>query len=465
MLFHSAVFLVFAALFFAAWPWARRVDRRRWVVLTLASFVFYGWWDPRFLLLILASGFLDFWAGGQMRRDPQRKKLYLMLSLAGNLGSLAAFKYLGFLTGNLQALGLDVPLLTLPLPVGISFYTFQSMSYTIDIYRGELEPTDEPWHFFSYLAMFPQLVAGPIIRARELLPQLADDPGPPTEADRLEGTRWLVHGFFKKTVVADNLAPLVAEAFGRSAGDMGAAYWWVAAFLFGAQIYCDFSGYSDIARGLARWMGYEFPRNFDHPYARPSLREFWQGWHISLSTWFRDYVYLPLGGSRVSAARAHLNMWVVMLVSGLWHGANWTFVVWGAVHAFFMSLERATRWPQRIGGSLPGRALATVVVLLQVHLAWVFFRAETLDQALAITARMLDPSALALGDLKAFHDKAWIYLGVLGLRETWIFLGLSRSRFARARAWYWLEPFTLALMLAACLVLRGRGSDFIYFQF
>lgn len=214
------------------------------------------------------------------------------------------------------------------LPVGISFFTFQSMSYTIDVYRRRLKPTSNFLHFMAYLALFPQLVAGPIVRACDLLPAL-ELWHPPSAAVRWANLRLIAIGFFKKMVIADNLAPLVDQAFESPVLQGAWAYWWVVSIMFAAQIYCDFSGYTDIARGLGGLMGYEFPENFNHPYAAIGFRDFWSRWHISLSTWFRDYVYVPLGGSRHGAVRGYVNMWITMLLSGIWHGAGWTFIVWG----------------------------------------------------------------------------------------------------------------------------------------
>ena len=329
---------------------------------------------------------------------PRYKVLFLIFSICGNVGSLAIFKYSSFIAENVDAflslLGFDVylksniPQFMLILPVGISFYTFQSMSYTIDIYRGQLRPTRNVLHFFAYLSMFPQLVAGPIIRARDLLPQLKQN-NKTTEQDRWEGLKLITHGFFKKVVIADNLAPLVNRAFNNPDPSNSSVYWWLAVTAFAFQIYCDFSGYSDIARGLARWMGYNFGLNFNHPYISLSLREFWTRWHISLSSWFRDYVYIPLGGSRKGNIHAYANMLITMVISGFWHGAAWNFVIWGFLHALFLSFERITQWPKYIK-MIPGegRWIASLIVLTQIWIAWVFFRAATMSQGIQIIKTM-----------------------------------------------------------------------------
>lgn len=480
MLFNSVEFLIFAALFFGGWPLLRRRDNLRWLYITAASFLFYGWWDWRFLFLLAGSGLLDFLASLGMQRWPTRRRWLLAASLCGNVGSLMLFKYLDFGLRNVNVLlgllGVEarVPLAGLVLPVGISFYTFQSMSYTIDVYRGQLQPTRNVLHFFAYLAMFPQLVAGPIVRAADLLPQMASA-RPTTEADRWDGLRLILRGFARKVIVADSLAPVVNAAFAAAAPADASAYWWVVMTLFAVQIYCDFSGYSDIACGLARWMGMEFQRNFDHPYGAGSLREFWARWHISLSTWFRDYLYVPLGGSRGSPARAHGNLWATMLVSGLWHGASWTFVIWGALHALYCSAERLTRWPERLARLPGGRALAGLAVFVLVLVAWVFFRAQSLSQALTIAATMVrfthadadawgrllgEEKALALAALLLAHE-AWVHLRAAG---PWPALAGAWNRHA-ARWAATLQPAVYALLAASCIYLRGSGSAFIYFQF
>ncbi len=470
MLFNSVIFLVFAAVFFAFWPLMRRRQNARWAYITVASFIFYGWWDWRFLFLIIGSGLLDFFSGLGMVRWPARRKLFLLLSILGNVGSLAMFKYSHFVATNLDqllaALGIEpflavnIPAFMLILPVGISFYTFQSMSYTIDIYKGHLQPTRNVLHFFAYLSMFPQLVAGPIVRAADLLPQLRTY-RPTTEQQRWEALRLIVHGFFKKVVIADNLAPVVATAFAGHYDSDGTVFWWTTVTMFAFQIYCDFSGYSNIARGLGKWMGYEFPVNFNHPYTAVSFNDFWRRWHISLSTWFRDYVYIPLGGSRRGRLRYHVNMWITMLVSGLWHGAGWTFLIWGGMHAAMMSLERITGWPERLSKRRGGSVVSTLIVVAGAWVAWVMFRATTISQAGHILNRMF----IWQGGEVDLPDAGLLFMGVLAVREAFV------RAFPTYRAWRdqrWrrrLDPVTLAVMILVCVYLRGPGNEFIYFQF
>ena len=471
MLFNSLEFILFAGLFFAAWPLLKRRNNTRWAYLVIASYFFYGWWDWRFLFLITFSGLIDYTAALAMVRWSSRRKLFLILSILGNVGSLAIYKYLDFFLGNINWLmgsagvSARVPLAGLLLPVGISFYTFQSMSYTIDVYRGELAPTRNPLHFFAYLAMFPQLVAGPIVRAVDLLPQLKHA-RPTDEATRWDGARLIVYGFFKKVVVADTVAATIAKAFEAGAPLESCGYWWVIMTLFAFQIYCDFSGYSDIARGLAKWMGYDFPRNFNNPYVSSSFREFWARWHISLSTWFRDYVYIPLGGSKGRAARSHGNLWITMVVSGFWHGAAWTFVAWGAAHAALLSAERATKWPERLKRLPLGRLAATLIVFALTLVTWVFFRAETFGQAAGIIANMFNFSRLDLGAIRAnVHVKDVAVVGIIMLRQVWVYVGLDASTMTRTRLAGVVRILAVALLIVACIFLRGPGAAFIYFRF
>lgn len=459
MLFNSLEFLFFFGGFMASWRATRALPRARLALLTLSSFFFYGWWDWRFLPLLLLSGVVDFLAALAIGRYRKRRGLFLGLSLAVNLGLLGTFKYADFFIDNVNTLGLGaIGHLDLVLPVGISFYTFQSLSYTIDVYRGQVEPTRDPIHFFAYLSMFPQLVAGPIVRAADLLPQL-QKPKEPDEAARWDATRLIIRGFFKKVVVADNLANIVNVAFAASDPPTGGLYWWVVMAFFAMQIYCDFSGYSDIAIGIGRLMGVQFPVNFRHPYTALGLRDFWQRWHISLSTWFQDYVYIPLGGSRGGRLRSDGNMWVTMVTSGIWHGASWQFVIWGAIHAAALSVERATGWPKALGDSRLGKVLGVAVTLVVVLLAWVFFRAESIEQSFSIIQAMFRPG---VGNASFFWAvKYEILLVALVFGRGFLAESGRAERWRSAR----FEPLVYAVLVAACVFLRGPGQSFIYFQF
>lgn len=453
MQFHSFVFLVFAAVFFAAWYGLGDRPRAKQILLITASWFFYGFAEWWFLVPFLITGTLDYFAGLAMGGDPPRKKLYLALSLGANLGALGFFKYFVFFARSFESLaGADWVIPNIVLPVGISFYTFQSMSYTIGVYRGELPPTRDPLTFFSFLSMWPQFVAGPIERAARLIPQL-EKPGRATPQQQWDGMRLISLGYFKKTVVADNCAPIVNAAFASPPPNAGGLYWWAIGLLFAIQIYCDFSGYSDIARGLAKWMGIDLVVNFNGPYLAESFKDFWNRWHISLSTWFRDYVYIPLGG-RQNATR---NLWITMLVSGLWHGAAWTFVIWGALHAFFVTVERLTgsdRWLRGLAGNL--------VVIAGVTVGWIFFRAETLSLALDVTAQMFSPLSWSVDSVAGLGLKPFVLLG--GAILVWLGCRIWKERPV------WNEPtllrqLALALLLMSAVYLRGPGSTFIYFQF
>ena len=475
MLFNSIVFLVFAAVFFLLLYFIRRSKKPgiRWAFLVAASFVFYGWWDWRFLFLIIASGMIDYVGALGIGRFPKRRKFFLLFSLLGNVGSLAIFKYSGFIAENLDQLmalagihsdlAAQVPPFMLLLPVGISFYTFQSMSYTIDVYRGRLKPTKSVLHFFSYLSLFPQLVAGPIVRARDLMPQL-ERLRPTTEVERWNGFKLIIIGFFKKVVLADNIAPMVNSGFSNIHLTDNGPFWWVVIIGFAFQIYFDFSGYSDIARGLAKWMGLHFRLNFNHPYHSASLREFWNRWHISLSSWFRDYVYIPLGGSRKGGWSALLFMWITMVVSGLWHGAAWTFIIWGALHALYITFERMTHWPRILGRMPGGTFLSILVTNILVLVGWVFFRAESTGDALQILGNMFSPWK---GEFVMSPD---IRNGLVWLSVSLLIEFLSYFRFKPhlslpARYHRITDMGYVLLMLLACIYLRGEGNVFIYFQF
>src|ERR1041385_1993935 len=398
MLFNSLTFLVFGAVFFLLLPIVKRAHHNvRWGYFVIASLFFYGWWDWRYLFLLLISGLIDFAAGWWMYRFPSRRKLLLVVSLTANLGILFSFKYIGFFMNGLNwflakagagVVNIEIPTFFALLPVGISFYTFQSMSYTIDVYRKQLTPTKNVLLFFSYLSLFPQLVAGPIVRARDFIPQLISN-RKTTEVERWDGLKLILTGYFKKVVLADNIAPMVNNAFSNDLSNTSWTYWWIVMAGFAFQIYCDFSGYSDIARGLAKWMGFHFRINFNHPYLSASFREFWTRWHISLSTWFRDYVYIPLGGNRGPKWKAHLNLWITMLLSGLWHGAGLNFLCWGASHAFLMSTERIIPFTGSLRRSMIGKCVSVVIVFLLVTLAWTFFRASSFAEAMTVLGYML----------------------------------------------------------------------------
>lgn len=396
MLFTSAEFLLFLPIVFGLyWLLSRRLQWQN-ALIVVASYVFYGWWDWRFLVLIAFTSLCSYVFGLLISKaldkgESRKSRLFNVLNIVVNIAILALFKYHNFFVESLISLfpriGAEKLLLHLILPVGISFYTFQALSYTIDVYRRKIEPTRDVVQFFAYVSFFPQLVAGPIERATQLLPQF----GKQKQFDyavAVDGIRQMLWGFFKKIVVADNCAVFVDNVWENYSGQHGSTLL-VAAFLFSIQIYCDFSGYSDIAIGCAKLFGIRLMRNFNVPYFSRDIAEFWRRWHISLTSWFRDYIYIPMGGSRVLKAKVIRNTLVIFLVSGLWHGANWTFVVWGAYHAvLFLPLIILGKNRKYTNVVAEGRALPTVKefgqILLTFVLAmigWVLFRSKTIGQA------------------------------------------------------------------------------------
>ena len=474
MLFNSLIFFLFSFLFFTFFGIVKKLNvRYAWIYIVFFSFVFYGWWDWRFIFLIIGSGVIDFFAGYAIHNKPKFKKLWLTLSIIGNLGSLAAFKYSKFLLTEIDSLftrfditlslSNNLPEFLYILPVGISFYTFQSMSYTIDIYKGQLKPVKNIFHFFAYLSLFPQLVAGPIVRSKTLLPQLIKLKKT-DEIERWHGLKLIAFGFFKKVFLADNIAPFVNTGFADINQTNSTLYWWLVMLGFAFQIYLDFSGYTDIARGLAKWMGFHFKMNFNHPYRSTSMREFWQRWHISLSTWFRDYLYVPLGGSKKGKLRSHLNMWITMAVSGFWHGASWNFIIWGWLHAIYMSIERLTKWPKFLSkNSL--KPLAILLVMFQVLIAWVFFRAQTFSDAIVIIKNMLVFNTNIEFSINADVRNGLYYI-LFALLIEYIFIRFTiRKVFKNKKILLYLEPILMAILIAVSVFLRGKGQEFIYFQF
>jgi len=391
MLFPTVTFAIFLTLVLGAHTVLLGRPRAWKATMLAASYVFYAWWDWRFLTLIWLSTAVDFVAGRALRASasPTRRRLLLVLSLATNLGMLGFFKYADFFVEsfvNLMAdLGLAVSAqpLGIILPVGISFYTFQTMSYSIDIYRGRLEPTESLLDFALFVGFFPQLVAGPIVRARDFLAQLATDDRTPIDTGR--ALRLILGGLFKKIVIADILATELVDGVFANPGGATGLETLLAIYGYALQIYGDFSGYSDIAIGIALLLGFRFSDNFAQPYRALSLQDFWRRWHISLSSWLRDYLYIGLGGSRRGRARTMRNLLATMVLGGLWHGAGWTFVLWGALHGVGLVVERLV-WPEpnaTVGGRL-GRAIRGLVTFHIVCVGWVFFRSVDLERAFEV---------------------------------------------------------------------------------
>ncbi|MEM6326710.1 MAG: MBOAT family protein [Bacteroidota bacterium] len=475
MLFNSVTFAVFLPLVLVVyWALGQERVRAQNALLVVASYVFYAWWDWRFLSLIVLSSILDFVCGLRIGRSEKARtrKLYLAASVGFNLGTLGVFKYFDFFAesfaGLVGAFGLHADPVTLGviLPVGISFYTFQTMSYTIDVYRGTIAPTTRPISFFAYVSFFPQLVAGPIERAGNLLPQF-NASRRFSVPDAKDGLRQILWGLFKKVVIADNLAAPVTAVYGDHASHSGVALA-IATVFFAFQIYCDFSGYSDIAIGTARLFGIRLMDNFRTPYFSTSIPEFWRRWHISLSTWFRDYVYIPLGGSRVRSKWRHaLNVIATFTISGLWHGANSTFIVWGFLNgAYYLpsilkpdpapsrELVQARGWVPH-----PRQAFKMLGTFALVCVAWVFFRAASLTDAVQILAQITTGDWFPIYPLSGFP-----YIAILVAAE-WV----QRHRRHALEIGHLPAPARWGIYYAvvAAIVVFGRTNHlpFIYFQF
>jgi alginate O-acetyltransferase complex protein AlgI len=476
MLFNSIEFAIYLPMVFGLY-WLIPSDRlmQRNVVLLVASYVFYAWWSWKLLPLIILVSVWNYGIGiGLVRARASWKNVLLVTAIIGNLGVLGTFKYYNFFIENLSeaftffGLNLEPERLNLILPVGISFYVFQCMSYTIDVYRGTLEPSRNPVAFLTFVAFFPQLVAGPIERAKNLLPQFSQSKHfDPDQA--VDGLRQILWGLFKKVVIADSCAALVNPIFADPASHSGSTLA-LGAVLFAFQIYGDFSGYSDIAIGTAKLFNFNLVQNFAYPYFARDIAEFWRRWHMSLTTWFRDYLYIPLGGSRISRAVSVRNTAIVFLVSGLWHGANWTFILWGALHALFfmpLLLTNSNRTHlEPIEGILPGPldVLRMLRTFLLVDVAWIFFRADDVASANAYFRGIAQRSFFSMPD--PLPAKLLVLIMVM-LAVEWLSRrdshGLAVLRKVRAPM-----PVRWAayLALVAALPLFGGTSDaFIYFQF
>ncbi|MCC7243356.1 MAG: MBOAT family protein [Acidobacteria bacterium] len=482
MIFHSFDFLAFFAIVVTIY-W-RLPHRGQNLLLLGASYVFYGWVHPWFVILMLASTTVDYWAAQRMEDNPGRRKAYLYASLGVNLGMLGVFKYYNFFIDNVRELmagfGLTVspPLLELVLPAGISFYTFQALSYTVEVYWGHMKARRNAVDFALFVAFFPHLVAGPIMRATNLLVQV-EEPRRWDAAIARDAVLLILWGFVKKLVVADNVGVIANRVFSHT--DPSFEMLWAGVFAFGIQIYADFSAYSAIARGTARWFGFELILNFNHPYIAHSPTDFWHRWHISLSTWFRDFVYIPLGGSRVGALQRDANLLATFLISGLWHGASWNYVLWGLYHGSLLVVTRTIGAALKLPEKWPG-PLALVQIVLTVTAAfagWLFFRETNPDflrrwlvlspAASTVMERQVGLYLFVLAatwGVPLFLDDLW----ALGRERGWRLVGWAETRWealgsaSTSRAL--LQGAAAGVLLTLILVLRSRVSlDFIYFQF
>ena len=490
MLFNSFDFAIFLPLVFVLY-WGifnRKNATLRNGFLVVASYVFYGFWDWRFLSLIIISSLTDFWNGGRLTAIDQcsdisnvstqrKKRNWLLVSIITNLGLLGFFKYFGFFAESFAAMmsvfGIVVSPMTLNiiLPVGISFYTFQTLSYTIDIYRGKTEATKSWVQFFAFVSFFPQLMAGPIERATNFLPQFADLAKKPDYSVFRNAMLLVAWGFFKKIMIADRLAVLVDGAFKNSAAADGLPML-LGIIFFAFQLYLDFSAYSDIAIGVARMFGFELRRNFKRPYLSASFDEFWKRWHISLSSWFRDYVYIPLGGNRRGTRRTVINVLIVFAVSGLWHGASWNFVIWGLLNALFMILLDPILNSKTLNGGIVTRFVKSGFIFACWALSLAFFRAQGLDAALECFRHIgfvNTDSIINFGLNTRELTLSFILLGILTIKG----LVWEKSETA-VSAFFFKLPAVLRWVFYIVFVLSiiyfghyGNGNEhsFIYFQF
>lgn len=476
MLLNSIAFGAFLpVVFILYWTLQKGPLRLHNFFLIAASYAFYAYWDYRFLSLVIISSIVCYVAGLWIARaeSQSRRKTILIISLVINLGILGFFKYFNFFVTSfndlLKNIGINSSISTLQLilPLGISFYTFKVITYTVDIYRREMEPTKDVVAFFAFVSFFPTMIAGPIDRARNLLPQFLKK-RVFSDLEARDGLRQMLNGFLKKMVIADNLAPFTDDIFTNYAQYDGLTLI-IGAFFFAIQIYCDFSGYSDIAIGTARLLGFKVMRNFNYPYFARDVAEFWRRWHISLSTWFRDYLYVPLCGRKPSRLKKARNIIITFAICGLWHGANWTFVAWGVLLGLYFLPITVVRTKRYLGTAGEGRVFpsfresgAMLGTFLLVLLAWIFFKSNSIGDATGYLARMFSHPFMKL-DYSSYLPMILASIALLGLewiqREKKFVLQISNLPGAIRWSIYYLSAIVL-------LVFGAFGSnEFIYFQF
>lgn len=481
MLFNSIEFAIFLPIVFLLyWFVFNKNLKMQNLFIVVVSYIFYGWWDWRFLFLIVFTSLCSYVAGIFIERykgQPKKAKAFNSTNIVINLLILGVFKYYDFFVTSFADVFLggktDGLLLHVILPVGISFYTFQALSYSIDVYRGKLEPTRDVIHFFAFVSFFPQLVAGPIERATNLLPQFAK-PRSFEYATGADGIRQILWGLFKKMVVADGCAVYVDHIFATYQTQSGSALFLGAVF-FAFQIYGDFSGYSDIAIGTAKLFGIKLMRNFNVPYFSRDIAEFWRRWHISLTSWFRDYVYIPMGGSRCSKTKIVRNTFVIFILSGLWHGANWTFIVWGAYHALLFLPLILIGKNRRYRDTVAERSMLPsfkevgqmVITFLLVLVGWIIFRSETIGQAWIYLSRMMQ-----WGTLRASYRffispdicvKSWLICFMLLVE--WIQRNQSHGLFFNESSKPIVRYSLYILIIGLIVLFSGENQSFIYFTF
>ncbi len=479
MLFPTITFAIFFLVVYAAnWLLMPRLRLWKWFIIA-ASYVFYGWWDWRLVLLLVGATLVNQALAVQIHRargrggSPAAARRWLVLVVAANLVTLGVFKYFDFFTVNLNQvlsavhLGAPLPLLHVLLPVGISFLVFRMLTYSIDIYRGQLTPAPT-LDFAVYTAFFPYLLAGPIARAREFLPQLTS-PRDPRAVDSSRAFMLILGGLVKKMLIADYLSTHIVNGLFSSPGTYSSweTLWGILAY--SVQIYCDFSAYADIAIGISLLLGFELPANFDAPYTARTIQDFWRRWHITLSSWLRDYLYIPLGGNRKGRDRTYVNLITTFLLAGLWHGAGWTFIFWGGMHGVGLALERAradTRHARGLaepGATAGARALQRLAAFAFVTVAWVFFRAESMGNAFAVLWRLL----AGLGSIGAAVTLPVVGLVALGIAIQYVpRRSVERFEVGLSRIGWAGQGLVLALALFLIAVLGPQGAaEFLYFKF
>ena len=482
MLFNSIDFAIFLPIVFLCyWFVTQNNLKAQNLLIVAASYLFYGWWDWRFLSLIIFSTIIDYLIGRRLKKenDEFKRKTLLWISICVNLGFLGFFKYYNFFVDNFitafSFFGSEIKpnTLNIILPVGISFYTFQTLSYTIDVYRRKLHPTNDFIAFSAFVSFFPQLVAGPIERATHLLPQFYNK-RKFEYSIAVDGLRQILWGFFKKIVIADNCAEFANQIFNNSA-DLNGSTLVLGAIFFTFQIYGDFSGYSDIAIGTSRLFGFDLMQNFNYPYFSRDIAEFWRRWHISLSTWFRDYLYIPLGGSRGGTAMKVRNTIIIFIVSGFWHGANWTFIFWGALNAiYFLPLLLSSNNRNYLDVVAQGKYLPSLKELFQMLttfglavFAWIFFRAENLTHAFDYISTIFSSSIIDAPDFnKMGTAKLIVVLIVFLILIEW--LGRTYKHALEKFAFAWNKNLRICfyfLITMLIFLFSGNEQEFIYFQF
>ncbi len=475
MLFNSVQFAIFLPIVFIIY-WAIP-DRYRRYFLLIASYIFYMSWNPKYIVLIVFQSVISYYAGIRISKDGKKenKRTILRLAVIAEAGLLFIFKYYNFAIENYNILANIFGIrrfdaINIILPVGISFYTFQTIGYVADVYMGKCEPEKSLITYCAYISYFPQLVAGPIERSVNLMPQIKKKKEFNYD-QAVEGLKYMLLGFFKKLCIADKLAPYVDAVYADPAAYNGGAIA-VAVIFFTFQIYCDFSGYSDIAIGVSKLLGIDLMNNFAGPYTALSVKEFWDRWHISLSTWIRDYIYIPLGGNRCSRIRSNINLLISFLISGLWHGANWTFVAWGAIHGMaVVACRYAKKLIDRLKKSMAGKALLWLVCFTFLNLSWVLFRAENFKEALYMIGHVFKgidkPAEYMHTGLIDFRKNLPGIVLCLGLLSIYDVVELKYDIFKKIKAAPAVARHVIyTAMIVIIIVFRAQSaSEFVYFQF